>query len=155
MSKASFLLSALLFLGLPLSAVHAHEGEAHGDHNSHHDGAVLMYKNIHYEVELPTSGGVRVWITDAMRVELPAATVSDLAVEIERPSAKVEPVDMAISMSGEYWEGSSAPVTDVKSVVRVAFLLNGDPVLVNIPGTMWPSLLNKKPVDGKTHAHGH
>jgi len=147
-------LTALLS-GLHAGAVAAHGGEAHGDHEPHHGGAVLMYQSIHYETVLLPRGGVQLWITDEMRNDLPAATVSEVAVEIVRPDGKSEAVDMAISKSGEYWEGSSQPVTDPKSTVRMAFLLHGTPVMVDIPGTLWPELLKKAGKSAGAHAHGH
>ncbi len=75
-----------------------------------------------------------------MRNDLPAATVADVAVEIERPGARTEAVDMAIAAEGDHWIGKSAPVSDAKTMVRVAFVFEGEPVLVNVPGSMWPTL---------------
>lgn len=118
----------------------AHGDEQHGNHNPDHGGAVLMHMDLHYEVVLRPQGGVQIYYTDAMRNELPASVVSDVAVEIERPGSKIEPVEMAIGATGEYWEGVSEPVSDPRSVVRVAFVYQGEPVLVNLPGSYWPNL---------------
>lgn len=143
--------AAALLTGTHAGVAAAHGPVAHGDHNAKHGGVVLMYQDIHYETVLLPKGGVQLWITDEMRNDLPAATVSDVAVEIARPGAEPEPVDMAMAPSGEYWEGSSAAVIDAKTVVRVAFLLRGEPVLVNVPGEMWP-ILNES---GGAQAHGN
>src|SRR5688500_8299108 len=87
----------VLFLSaLPRSAAaqgqSQHGGAAHGNHDPHHDGFVSMYLDLHIELVLPASGGVQLYYTDAARAELPAAVVSDVAVEIERKGAKPETV---------------------------------------------------------------
>lgn len=143
--------AAALLSGLHAGLAAAHGPAARGDHNAKHDGVVLVHQDIHYETVLLPKGGVQLWITDEMRNDLPAATVSDVAVEIARPGAKPESVDMAMAPSGEYWEGSSAAAIDANTVVRVAFLLRGEPVFVNVPGEMWPALTKSS----GAQAHGH
>ena len=103
-------LGLLLSLGLPALAI-AHGDEPHGDHDAQHGGFVMMYENLHFEVTAAPAG-IQLYFTDAQRSELPAATVSDVAVEIERKGMPIESVVMAISAGGDYWEGSSKPVTE-------------------------------------------
>ncbi|MFT4048131.1 MAG: hypothetical protein QM661_15755 [Solimonas sp.] len=143
------LLAASLFVLGPSPRASAHEGAHHGDHNPHHGGAVLMYKTIHYEVVLLPAGGVQLYVTDEMRADLPATTVSDVTVQIERPDGKSENVDMALGPTNEYWQGSSAPVTDVRSKVHVAFVFEDSPVVVSIPGSLWPALAKGAGADMK------
>lgn len=115
-----------------------HGGPAHGNHDPHHDGFVSMYLDLHIELVLPASGGVQLYYTDAARAELPAAVVSDVAVEIERKGAKPETVALSISPGGDFWQGKARPVTEVATLVRVAFLFNGKPVLLEIPARNLP-----------------
>jgi hypothetical protein len=71
------------------SPADAHEGSVHGNHDPHHGGLVMMYgADLHYEVVLLPTGNVSIYFTDAQRGELPASVVSDVAIEIERPSSK-------------------------------------------------------------------
>lgn len=139
---------ALVTLALALAAgpaaAQTHGGAMHGDHNPHHGGAVNMYGMIHYEIVVPPAGGVQVHITDEMRNDLPATAVSNLKAEIVRPNGAIEPVRMAINPTGEYWQGKSKPVTDAKSIVRVAFMLQGEQVLVEMDGETFPDLLKAK-----------
>jgi hypothetical protein len=146
MRAALFAVLALL-AGTP---ARAHEGMHHGDHNPHHGGAVMMYKTIHYEVVLLPAGGVQLYLSDEMRMDLPASTVSEVAAEIERPGSPSETVDMAIAANGEYWQGKSRPVTDSKATVHLAFVFQNEPVVVDVPGWYWPALKGK---DAAAHEH--
>lgn len=130
-----------LAVGVP-QAVNAHgpngHGDAaHGDHEPHHGGFVVMYQELHFEVVMPAEGGVHLYYTDAARTELPAAVVSDVAVEIERKGAKTETVPMAISAGGDFWVGKTQPST-VPAVIRIAFMLNGKAALFNVSSANLP-----------------
>jgi hypothetical protein len=116
----------------------AHGGPAHGNHDPHHDGFVSMYLDLHIEVVAPAAGGVRLYYTDAVRAELPAAVVSDVEVQIERKRAKPETVTMSISPSGDFWHGRARPLTDPEAIIRVAFLFGGQPVILEVPARNLP-----------------
>lgn len=105
----------------------------HGDHSPHHGGTVLMAGDLHYEIVLKPAGGAELYLSDAVRKDLPASIVSDVAIEIERPGKKDEQIDMAVDGSGERWEGPGAPVKQDDAIVRVAFTFQGDPVTVDLP----------------------
>jgi len=125
----------VLAMTLQVPLVLAHGDEPHGDHDAQHGGFVMMYEDIHFELALVTEGGVQVYYTDAARNELPAATVSDVVVEIERPGASTEYVTMAISAAGDAWEGASTPVSEPEAVVRVGFLYEGAPLMLDVPAS--------------------
>ncbi len=133
------------------SMLFAHGDEPHGDHDARHGGFVMMYEDIHFEVAVVTSGGVQVYYTDAVRTELPAATVSDVVVEIERPGVATEYVTMGMSAGGDFWEGVSAPVTEPEAIVRVGFLYEGTPLMLDVPAS---ALIVVPAVDASEHA-GH
>jgi hypothetical protein len=105
----------------------------HGDHTPHHGGAVLMLRDLHYEIVFDEGGRVAVYFTDAVRNDLPATVVSDVYIEIEQPKRTVERIEMAIDAAGESWEGKAQPVTDAESVVRVAFTFQGEATTVDLP----------------------
>jgi hypothetical protein len=108
----------------------------HGDHSPHHGGTVLMAGDLHYEIVLKPAGGAELYLSDAVRKDLPASIVSDVAFEIDRPSKaakKTEQIDMTIDGSGERWEGEGTPVKEDDAIVRVAFTFQGDPVTVDLP----------------------
>jgi len=142
-------LGLLLSLGLPALAI-AHGDEPHGDHDAQHGGFVMMYENLHFEVTAAPAG-IQLYFTDAQRSELPAATVSDVAVEIERKGMPIESVVMAISAGGDYWEGSSKPVTEADAIVRVGFFYAGKPLLLDVPAS---SLMPAKTEEEGMHS-GH
>src|SRR5690606_31395686 len=89
-------LAVLLAVGLNAAAV-AHEGEEHGDHDARHGGFVMMYGDLHFELVAKAAGAVELYYSDAVRAPLPAATASDVVVEIERTDGSIENVAMAIS----------------------------------------------------------
>ena len=129
-SLARGLLSALALL--PAFTL-AHEDEPHGNHDAAHGGFVMMYEDLHFEVTALPAGGIELYFTDAARNELPAATASDVAVEIERKGMPIEYVPMAISASGDFWEGASKPAVETDAIVRVGFVYAGKPLLLDVP----------------------
>jgi hypothetical protein len=162
----SFALAGLLF-AVPL-ALRAHNGVVHGDHDAHHGGFVMMYRDLHCEVVANPAGGVRLYLTDAARADLPAAVVSDVAVEIERKGAPLESVPMKISASGDFWEGKSKPLVAQGTMIHAAFVFQREPVVVNLPASsvlskskkstaaapVAPSMSPKSSMGSSEH-HGH
>lgn len=109
------------------------QAQMHGDHNPHHGGIVLMYGgDLHYEVVLSADGKVQLWLSDAMRTDLPAAMVSDVAVEIERSGKRVA-VDMQINDSGECWQGKAGALKEDGSVLHLAFVFREEAAVVEFP----------------------
>lgn len=117
--------------GMPLPSV-AHEGPAHGNHDPHHGGVVLMYgMDLHFEIVLLPAGDIRIYFSDGQRTDLPASAASDLALEIERTGGKSESVTMAIGATGECWEGKSAPIKDAQATLHLAFVFQGNPIEIS------------------------
>ena len=158
---------ACVMLAVPLS-LRAHNGVVHGDHDAHHGGFVMMYRDLHCEVVANPQGGVQLYLTDAGRADLPAAVVTDVVVEIERKGAPLEAVRMAISAGGDFWEGKSKPISAKDTTVHAAFVFAREPVVVNLPASsvMGGSLkkptaapaskakAGSTPMEGMEH-HGH
>ncbi len=117
----------------PAPAAKAPAPVPHGDHSPHHGGAVLMLGDLHYEIAFEPAGRVAVYFTDAVRKDLPASVVSDVYLEIVRPTRHAERIEMAIDAAGECWEGRAQPVTQDDAVVRVAFTFQGDATTVDLP----------------------
>ncbi len=134
-------LAAFSFAMLSVATARAQGGMLmHGNHNPHHGGIVLMYgMDLHFEVVLERTGALRIYFSDGQRADLPASSVSDLAVEIDRPGAMSEPVAMAIDDTGDYWQGKSAPVGMGGSTINIAFVFRGDPIVVSVPTSNWVS----------------
>ena len=120
---------ALLICLVP-AAVLGHQGHEHG---APHGGVVTAAKDGHCETVLLPKGGVRVYLTDAASRDLPATMASDVSVEIEGGDKKTDAVPMTISAGGDFWEGPYKPVTDAKGIVHAAFVLQGEPVVVDLP----------------------
>ncbi len=133
MNTRSLRKSLLFSLGLLPALAFAHGDKPHGDHDAAHGGFVMMYEDLHFEVTALPAGGIELYFTDAERAELPAATVSDVAVEIERKDMPIESVTMAISAGGDFWEGASKPAVETDAIVRVGFFYAGKPLLLDVP----------------------
>ena len=106
----------------------------HGDHLPHHGGVVLMKGELHYEVVLdPTGRAHHVYVTDAVREDLPASIASEVVLTIRRPAPE-ERIVMQIDDTGESWVGSGQPVaTPAVATARVAFRINQEPYWIDIP----------------------
>ena len=99
----------------------ASETVPHGDHSPHFGGIVLMNGDLHFEVVLGRDGSHRVYFSDAVRAELPAATASGVTVTITQTSQPPDTVALHIDDSGESWTGSGRPVDDPGATARVAY----------------------------------
>lgn len=111
---------------------------AHGDHHPHHGGVVMMKgDDLHYEVVFdPTGRDYRVYFTDALREELPAAAASEVVLTITRPSQPDERIAMQIDDAGESWVGRGRPVAaPADTSARVAFAIGGRPYWIDLPFT--------------------
>jgi len=125
---------AVLLAGLVgCAGCFAHNGEEHGNHDAQHGGFVMMYEDLHFELAAASMGGVEVYYTDALREQLPAATVSDVVVEIERTDGSTEYLDMAISSDGGFWTGASKPITSADDIIRVGFVFQDNPLVLDVP----------------------
>lgn len=112
----------------------AHGSATHGDHNPKFGGLVLMYGLLHFEIVGRPEGGVELHMSDAMRVPMPAVSVSDVTVEIEREDGAFETVTMSISEAGDFWSGPCAPLTDQENTtVHFAFVAFGVPYVYALP----------------------
>ncbi len=94
---------------------------------------------------------------------LPATMASDVAVEIEGGDKKTDTVPMIISAGGDFWEGPYKPLTDPKGIVHVAFVLQGEPVVVDLPVSKLvaahlaavKAAADEEAEEGEHHDHGH
>ena len=105
----------------------------HGDHNPHYGGTVLMNGDLHFEVVLGRGGAHRLYFSDAVRAELPAAIASGVTLTITQKSQPPETVPMHIDDSGESWIGRGRPVDDPLATARVAYTAQGKPYFIDVP----------------------
>lgn len=115
-------------------AMPAHGNMGHGDHVPKFGGLVLMYGLRHFEILAKPDGAVELHLSDAMRTPMPAVTVSDVTVEVERPGGVFEYIAMAVSEAGDYWHGSGDPIDDPdNTTVHLAFIAFGAPYVYALP----------------------
>ena len=117
----------------PKDAQHQGITEPHGDHSAHHGGMVLMNGDVHYEVVLDPAGRYELWLSDAVRTELPASMASNVTVTVARPNAEPEILKLTVDDAGESWVGTGRPVTGDAVMVKVNYDLRGQPHEVEIP----------------------
>jgi hypothetical protein len=125
-------------MGAAPDAAHAASaGAPHGDHTPHHGGTVLMERDLHYEIVIEPTGRYAVYFTDAVRADMPASVVSDVAIEVDRQQGEVERIPLAIDAAGECWEGRGAPVKALDASIHVGFTFKGEHTGVDLPFTSY------------------
>lgn len=114
---------------------------AHGDHWPRYGGYVFMHGDLHFEVVLTAAGEHRIYFSDAMRSELPAAVAEDVRVTIRRVGEggeELEPLQPRIDEFGEAWIASSDPIETEDTVAIVYFRFEGSPYEIEVPFIMDP-----------------
>lgn len=117
----------------PRDAQHQGVTGPHGDHTPHHGGMVLMNGDVHYEVVLGRDGRHQIWFSDAMRNELPASIASGVTLEVMRPGAASETVQLTIDDAGEAWVATARPLEGDGIMVKVRYALQGEPHEIELP----------------------
>lgn len=105
----------------------------HGDHNPRHGGVVFMDGDLHFEAVLGRSGEHRLYFSDAMREELPAATASGVTVTVTPKAGAPDAVALQIDETGESWIGRGREVADPGAIARVAYTVHGKPYFIDVP----------------------
>ena len=105
----------------------------HGDHNPHYGGIVMMNGDLHFEAVLGRDGNYRVYFSDAVRSELPAATATEVTVTVTQKARPPESIALHIDDSGESWTGRGRPVDDPAATARVSYSSHGKPYFIDVP----------------------
>ena len=119
----------------PVATASAAAGEAvpHGDHRPRFGGLVLMNGDLHFEAVLGRDGRARVYFSDAMRAELPAAIASEVTISIAQKSRPPEVIALHIDDGGESWIGRGRPVDDPAATARITYTSRGKPYFIDVP----------------------
>jgi hypothetical protein len=117
----------------PRDAQHQGITTPHGDHSPHHGGMVLMNGELHYEVVFDRGGRHRIWFTDAVREDLPAAIAREVRMTIARPNQPPEALALEIDDTGESWVASGKPVAADNVMVKINYVVQGAAHEVEIP----------------------
>lgn len=117
-------------------------GMAHGDHRPRYGGYVFMHGDLHFEVVLAPEGEHRLYFSDAVRSELPAAVAEDVRITLRRgegDDAVLEPLRPEIDEFGEAWIARSEPVVEEDDAVAILyFRFEGAPYEIEVPFVMEP-----------------
>jgi hypothetical protein len=105
----------------------------HGDHNPRFGGVVYMDGDLHFEVVLGRDGRHRVYFSDAMRNELPAATASEVTLTVSQQGRAPEEIHLAIDDTGEVWAGQGHRIETADASARVAYVIRGRPFFIDVP----------------------
>ncbi len=106
---------------------------AHGDHNPKNGGTVWMHGDLHFEVVLNEAGEHHVYLSDAYRMELPAAVASDVQITILRTEGEPETLELVIDEFGESWVATGRAVEDPEARAVVTFVHEGEPYEIDLP----------------------
>ncbi len=127
---------APVLAGHPGATTSTPQGSAaapHGDHNPRFGGLVLMNGDLHFEVVLGRDGRHRLFFSDAMRSELPAATASGVTVTVTQKGQPPDVVALHIDDTGEGWVGDGRRVADPAATARVTYTAYGKPYFIDVP----------------------
>jgi hypothetical protein len=116
-----------------VDAANTHADSPHGNHDPRHGGMVFMKGDLHFEVVLAPSGMHRIYFSDAVRAELPAATASDVSVSFSNGEAAPETLRAEIDDSGESWVVSGTPLKGKDITARISFVVGNEPYWIDIP----------------------
>lgn len=93
-----------------------------------------MHGDLHFEVLLDSEGRHRVYLTDAIRNELPASAASEVTVTVLRPGGEApETLALEIDEYGESWIASGKPVVQEDSRALVALVHQGARYEIELP----------------------
>ncbi len=93
-----------------------------------------MHGDLHFEVLLDPEGRHRVYLTDAVRNELPASAASEVTVTVLRPGEKdAEALVLEIDEFGESWTAHGKPVVEEESRAVVALVHEGERYEIELP----------------------
>ncbi len=156
MSTQKIWKSILVLVTLIPALAFGHGEESHGNHDAKHGGFVMMFLEMHFELVVGEEGGVKLYYSDPMRNDLPASVVADVSIEIERENNEIEPVSMSISSSGDLWQGDSRALNSENDIVRVGFLFQGEPFVLDIPAMVLPQFMDAPmPIVAESPHAGH
>ena len=92
-----------------------------------------MNGDVHYEVVLDPAGRYELWLSDAVRTDLPASIASNVTITVSRPDAEPERLKLTVDEAGESWVGTGQPVAGDSVMVKLNYDLRGMPHEVEIP----------------------
>jgi hypothetical protein len=99
-----------------------------------------MDGDLHFEVVFDPGGHHRVYLTDAVRGELPASAVSQVGITLLRPGAvPPEALTLHVDEFGESWVAEGAPVAEKDSRARVSLTYQGAPYEIELPFSNAPA----------------
>lgn len=118
---------------------------AHGDHAPRYGGYVFMHGDLHFEVVLTPEGEHRIYFSDAMRSELPAAVASEVRITVrrgpegEQGESDLEALRPRIDDFGEAWIATGRPVSAGEDAAAIVwFSYEGSPYEIEVPFIMDP-----------------
>jgi len=117
----------------PRDPQHQNVTGPHGDHSPHHGGLVLMNGDVHYEVVFNRAGRHEIWLSDAVRNDLPASVATGVTMEVSRPGAPPELLKLSIDDAGEAWVAQGRPLEVDGVMVEVRYALQGVPHAIEVP----------------------
>jgi hypothetical protein len=93
-----------------------------------------MHGDLHFEVVLDPEGRHRVYLTDAVRRELPAAAASEVRITVLRSgSGAPEALELEVDEFGESWVATGRPVEERGSRAVVSLVHQGEPYEIELP----------------------
>jgi hypothetical protein len=99
-----------------------------------------MDGDLHFEVVFDPGGRHRIYLTDAVRSELPASAATQVSITVLRPgSAPPEPLTLHVDEYGESWVAEGTPVEEENTRAIVSLTYQGAPYEIELPFASEPN----------------
>jgi len=108
-------------------------GIAHQDHSGKHGGSVQMFGDLHTETVFARDGHHQLYLSDATRQPLPAATLEAVSFTVKRAGGEPEKLTLTAAPDGSHWMAAGAPLGDARTMVRLEFVYQGKPQFIDVP----------------------
>lgn len=92
-----------------------------------------MRGDLHFEVVFDGGGRHRVFFSDAVRAELPAAIASGVTLTVSGTTMPSETLKARVDDNGESWIVEGSPLRGANVVARVSFVVAGEPYWIDVP----------------------
>lgn len=99
-------------------------------------GDAIVNAGLHVDASVTHGGEYTIGLRDARGDELPASTVSNLTLEIERLDMPSRPVSLRIDATGDSWVGKGMPVPDAHTMALIALSFRGEHLSASMPLSM-------------------
>jgi len=96
-------------------------------------GDVVVNADLRLDASVTQQGEYAIALHDAHGYEIPATTISNVTLKLQRSGGASQPVNLKIDSAGESWIGTGAPISDSVTTAAVALSFRGETLTASLP----------------------